>query len=137
MENLAHSASFHSNEKSAPSKPGTKQLPGVLRLYAAHLAPCGHDGVAGASVFTQDSIGNGPTRQPVEYLASRAIPNMLVLRPADAVEAAECWQIALGDRTGSSSLIMLWVMGPLGSPWKQRCALAGIATSAKMADSLE
>jgi transketolase len=60
-------------------------------------------------VFSHDSIGigrNGPTHQPVEYLASlRAIPNMLVLRPADAVEAAECWEIALGNRTGPSSLI--------------------------------
>ncbi|WP_046865884.1 transketolase [Microvirga massiliensis] len=60
-------------------------------------------------VFTHDSIGigrNGPTHQPVEYLASlRAIPNMLVLRPADAVEAAECWEIALENRTGPSSLI--------------------------------
>ena len=46
-------------------------------------------------VFSHDSIGigtNGPTHQPVEILASlRAMPNMLVLRPADAVEAAECW----------------------------------------------
>ncbi|GJD50351.1 Transketolase [Methylobacterium crusticola] len=60
-------------------------------------------------VFSHDSIGigrNGPTHQPVEYLASlRAIPNMLVLRPADAVEAAECWEIALANRTGPSSLI--------------------------------
>src|SRR3954449_11078585 len=60
-------------------------------------------------VFTQDSIGigrNGPTHHPVEYLASlRAIPNMLVLRPADAVEAAECWEIALDNRDGPSSLI--------------------------------
>jgi transketolase len=60
-------------------------------------------------VFSHDSIGigrNGPTHQPVEYLASlRAIPNMLVLRPADAVEAAECWEIAIGNRTGPSSLI--------------------------------
>jgi transketolase len=59
-------------------------------------------------VFTQDSIGigtNGPTHQPVEFLASlRAIPNMLVLRPADAVEAAECWEIAVG-RSGPCSLI--------------------------------
>ena len=59
-------------------------------------------------VFSHDSIGigrNGPTHQPVEYLAAlRAIPNMLVLRPADAVEAAECWEIAL-NRTGPSSLI--------------------------------
>lgn len=60
-------------------------------------------------VFTQDSIGlgtNGPTHQPVEFLASlRAIPNMLVLRPADAVEAAECWEIALNHRSGPSSLV--------------------------------
>ncbi|KMO42023.1 transketolase [Methylobacterium variabile] len=60
-------------------------------------------------VFSHDSVHigrNGPTHQPVEYLASlRAIPNMLVLRPADAVEAAECWEIALQNRTGPSSLI--------------------------------
>jgi transketolase len=60
-------------------------------------------------VFSHDSIGigrNGPTHQPVEHLASlRAIPNMLVLRPADAVEAAECWELALGHRAGPSSLI--------------------------------
>ena len=60
-------------------------------------------------VFSHNSIGigrNGPTHQPVEYLASlRAIPNMLVLRPADAVEAAECWELALSRRTGPSSLI--------------------------------
>ena len=55
-------------------------------------------------VFSHNSIGigrNGPTHQPVEYLAAlRAIPNMLVLRPADAVEAAECWEIALEHRSG-------------------------------------
>ena len=60
-------------------------------------------------VFSHDSIGigrNGPTHQPVEFLASlRAIPNLLVLRPADAVEAAECWEIALEHRTGPSALI--------------------------------
>ena len=60
-------------------------------------------------VFSHDSIGigrNGPTHQPVEILASlRAMPNMLVLRPADAVEAAECWAIALAHRTGPSTLV--------------------------------
>ncbi len=60
-------------------------------------------------VFSHDSIGigkNGPTHQPVEILASlRAMPNMLVLRPADAVEAAECWEIALARRDGPSSLV--------------------------------
>jgi transketolase len=50
-------------------------------------------------VMTHDSIGlgeDGPTHQPVEQVASlRAIPNLLVFRPADAVEAAECWKVAL------------------------------------------
>jgi transketolase len=50
-------------------------------------------------VMTHDSIGlgeDGPTHQPVEHLAAlRAIPDLLVLRPADAVETAECWEIAL------------------------------------------
>src|SRR3546814_1167636 len=50
-------------------------------------------------VMTHDSIGlgeDGPTHQPIEHLASlRAIPNLLVMRPADAVETAECWDVAL------------------------------------------
>jgi transketolase len=60
-------------------------------------------------VFSHDSIGigrNGPTHQPVEILVSlRAMPNMLVLRPADAVEAAECWEIAFEHRRGPSTLV--------------------------------
>jgi transketolase len=60
-------------------------------------------------VFSHDSIGigrNGPTHQPVEILASlRAMPNMLVFRPADAIEAAECWEIAYEHRTGPSTLV--------------------------------
>ncbi len=50
-------------------------------------------------VMTHDSIGlgeDGPTHQPVEHLAAlRAIPNLQVLRPADAMETAECWQVAM------------------------------------------
>ena len=53
-------------------------------------------------VMTHDSIGlgeDGPTHQPIEHLASlRAMPNLLVMRPADAVETAECWEIALGQK---------------------------------------
>lgn len=55
--------------------------------------------VATVYVMTHDSIGvgeDGPTHQPVEQLASlRAMPNMLVIRPADAVETVEAWEIAL------------------------------------------
>lgn len=61
------------------------------------------------TLYSHDSIGigqNGPTHQPVEVLASlRAMPNMAVFRPADAVETAECWQLALARRHGPSSLV--------------------------------
>ena len=61
-------------------------------------------------VATHDSIGlgeDGPTHQPVEQLASlRAIPNMLVFRPADAVETAECWELALRQSDGPSALAL-------------------------------
>lgn len=60
-------------------------------------------------VFSHDSIGigkNGPTHQPVEYLASlRAIPNLWTIRPADAVEMAEAWELALRHRNGPTSII--------------------------------
>jgi transketolase len=61
-------------------------------------------------VMTHDSIGlgeDGPTHQPVEHLASlRAIPNVNVFRPADAMETAECWQLALETRDGPSVLAL-------------------------------
>ena len=61
-------------------------------------------------VMTHDSIGlgeDGPTHQPVEHMAAlRAIPNLLVLRPCDAVETAECWAIALENDTGPSVLAL-------------------------------
>jgi transketolase len=61
-------------------------------------------------VFTHDSIGlgeDGPTHQPVEHLASlRCIPNLLVLRPADANETAEAWRVALKHRTGPVAIVL-------------------------------
>ena len=61
-------------------------------------------------VMTHDSIGlgeDGPTHQPVEHLASlRAIPNLLVFRPCDAVETIECWQLALQARERPSVLAL-------------------------------
>ncbi|MBI3674397.1 MAG: transketolase, partial [Rhizobiales bacterium] len=61
-------------------------------------------------VMTHDSIGlgeDGPTHQPVEHLAAlRVIPNLNVFRPCDAVETAECWQLALKD-TGRPSILAL------------------------------
>lgn len=61
-------------------------------------------------IMTHDSIGlgeDGPTHQPVEHIAAlRAMPNMRVFRPADPVETAECWQLAL-ERTKGPSVLAL------------------------------
>jgi transketolase len=92
---------------------------GVIALAITYLAFADYErpalrmaalmGLPVKFVFSHDSIGvgkNGPTHQPVEILASlRAMPNMWVLRPADAVEAAECWEIALEHRAGPVCLV--------------------------------
>lgn len=92
---------------------------GILPLSVTYLAFADYErpamrmaalmGLPVKFVFSHDSIGigkNGPTHQPVEILASlRAMPNMWVMRPADAVEAAECWELALQHREGPVSLV--------------------------------
>ena len=67
-------------------------------------------GVRAIHVLTHDSIGlgeDGPTHQPVEHLAAlRAIPNLNVFRPADTIEAMECWQVALQSKTTPSAMAL-------------------------------
>ncbi len=67
-------------------------------------------GVRVVHVGTHDSIGlgeDGPTHQPVEHLASlRAMPNLMVFRPADAIETAECWKLALEARRTPSIMAL-------------------------------
>ncbi|MGP8025707.1 MAG: transketolase [Acidocella sp.] len=67
-------------------------------------------GVRAIHVLTHDSIGlgeDGPTHQPIEHLASfRAMPNVLTIRPADAIETAEAWEVALKNTTGPSLLVL-------------------------------
>jgi transketolase len=67
-------------------------------------------GIRAIEVFTHDSIGlgeDGPTHQPVEHLAAlRAMPNLLVFRPADRTETLECWQLALNAKTTPSILAL-------------------------------
>jgi len=67
-------------------------------------------GIRVIHVLTHDSIGvgeDGPTHQPVEQVASlRAIPNLLVFRPCDAVEANEAWEIALGQTSRPSVMAL-------------------------------
>jgi transketolase len=75
----------------------------ALRLAALMRQPVVH-------VFTHDSIGlgeDGPTHQPVEHLAAlRAIPNLHVFRPADAVETFECWALAVARTDGPCALAL-------------------------------
>lgn len=75
---------------------------------AIRLAALSHLG--SITVFTHDSIGvgeDGPTHQPIEHLAAlRAIPNLLVLRPADANETREAWIMAITDRDRPSALVL-------------------------------
>jgi transketolase len=67
-------------------------------------------GIRVVHVGTHDSIGlgeDGPTHQPVEHLAAlRAMPNLNVFRPADAVEVAECWRLALETRRTPSVMAL-------------------------------
>jgi transketolase len=67
-------------------------------------------GVSVVYVMTHDSIGlgeDGPTHQPVEHLASlRAMPNMRIFRPCDAVETSEAWELALSRMDGPTILVL-------------------------------
>ncbi len=87
---------------------------GTFLIFADYMRPAMRlaalMGVRVVYVLTHDSIGlgeDGPTHQPVETLASlRAIPNVRVFRPADAVETAECWALALENDAGPSVLAL-------------------------------
>ena len=83
-------------------------------------------------VMTHDSIGvgeDGPTHQPVEHLASlRAMPNLRVFRPADTVETAECWALALESKSAPSVLVLSRQKLPLlrsGAGNDNLCAAGG------------
>jgi transketolase len=87
---------------------------GTFLVFADYCRPAirlsALQGVRVVYVMTHDSIGlgeDGPTHQPIEHLVSlRAIPNLAVFRPADAVETAECWALALERRDGPSLLAL-------------------------------
>jgi transketolase len=74
-----------------------------IRLSALMEAPS-------ISVFTHDSIflgEDGPTHQPIEHVAAlRAIPNLWVIRPADATETVEAWEMALNRSDGPTALVL-------------------------------
>ena len=93
---------------------GLEVYGGTFLVFADYMRPAirlaALMGVPVRYVFTHDSIGlgeDGPTHQPVEHLmALRAIPNLLDLRPADALETADAWRIAL-ERTDGPSFLSL------------------------------
>jgi transketolase len=82
-------------------------------------------------VLTHDSIGlgeDGPTHQPIEHLASlRAMPNLFVFRPADAIETAECWELAVKRADGPSVLALTRQALPAlrADSGENRCARGG------------
>ncbi len=82
-------------------------------------------------VLTHDSIGlgeDGPTHQPVEHLASlRAMPGIHVFRPADAIETAECWELAIRRAEGPSLLVLTRQPVPMlrTDPTENRSARGG------------
>ncbi len=87
---------------------------GTFLVFSDYLRPAlrlsALMGVRVIYVLSHDSIGlgeDGPTHQPIEHLAAlRAIPGLFVMRPADAVETAECWAQALARRDGPSVLAL-------------------------------
>ena len=103
----------------------------VHRLHAPGVAPRRADHAQRViHVLTHDSIGlgeDGPTHQPVEHLASlRAMPNLHVFRPADAMETAECWELAIRRTDGPSLLVLTrqalpaWRTDAVGEPQRPR-----------------
>ena len=87
---------------------------GTFLVFADYMRPtlrlAALMGLRVVYVFTHDSIGvgeDGPTHQPVEHYASlRAIPNLAVFRPADALETLDSWEAAMNLKTGPSALLL-------------------------------
>ena len=92
---------------------GVIPFTGTFLIFSDYMRPpmrlAAMMGVRVIYVFTHDSIGlgqDGPTHQPVEQLMGlRGIPNMTVIRPADAAETVEAWQAALQNRDGPTALV--------------------------------
>lgn len=94
--------------------PGMIPFAGTFFVFADYMRPAirmaALMGLAPIYVLTHDSIGlgeDGPTHQPIEHLASlRAMPNLTVIRPADANETVEAWKAAISNRKGPTALVL-------------------------------
>lgn len=93
---------------------GMRPYGGTFLIFSDYMRPAirlaAIMGLPVVYVFTHDSIGlgeDGPTHQPIEHLTSlRAIPNLLVLRPADGNETSAAWKVALERDSGPSALVL-------------------------------
>jgi transketolase len=93
---------------------GIRPYGGTFLVFSDYMRPAirlaAMMGVPAIYIFTHDTIGlgeDGPTHQPTEHMtALRAIPNLLVIRPADANETARAWRVALERRDGPTALIL-------------------------------
>lgn len=93
---------------------GLRPYGGTFLIFSDYMRPtirlAAMMGLPVVYVFTHDSIGlgeDGPTHQPVEHVTSlRAIPNLLVLRPADGNETAQAWKVALSRNDGPTALVL-------------------------------
>jgi len=93
---------------------GLRPYGGTFLVFSDYMRPtlrlAAMMGLPVIYVFTHDSIGlgeDGPTHQPVEHItALRAIPNLVVMRPADANETAAAWKMALERTSGPTALIL-------------------------------
>jgi len=93
---------------------GLRPYAGTFLVFSDYMRPAlrlsALSHVPSIWVFTHDSIGlgeDGPTHQPVEQLAAlRAIPNFVVIRPADANEVREAWRVAVSRRDGPTALVL-------------------------------
>lgn len=93
---------------------GLRPYGGTFLVFSDYMRPtirlAAFMGLPVIYVFTHDSIGlgeDGPTHQPIEHITSlRAIPNLMVIRPADGNETVQAWKIALERKTGPTALIL-------------------------------
>ncbi|MEW5986971.1 MAG: transketolase [Chloroflexota bacterium] len=103
---------------------GVRPYGGTFLVFSDYMRPtirlAAMMGLPVIYVFTHDSIGlgeDGPTHQPVEHLMSlRAIPRLVVFRPADAWETAAGWRVALARRDGPTALVLTRQKLPVLAP---------------------
>jgi transketolase len=103
---------------------GLRAYGGTFLVFSDYMRPsirlAAMMGLPVIYVFTHDSIGlgeDGPTHQPVEHAtALRAIPNLLVVRPADANETVAAWKVALERKEGPTALLLTRQNEPILTP---------------------